>query len=163
MSDLVAEVRENVGSTVANVHEMITDPSRLHQWISGVQEGDWLDDGVAEAGARFGVKYRYRRHTNDITFEVREADPGRTYVYETVEGPYPIRASFTLEEQGGGALVTYEQHARGDSIVTSAMFRYLGFLLRRPVRKQLRKDLVRLAVALASPGPEPENDESSGG
>lgn len=148
MANLKTSVTAEVAGTPQEVFAVLSDPARMPEWVNGVQSAKWADGASLEPGGRFEMEYKYGRKTNDITMEITTVEPGRKLEYHTVEGPYPIEATFDLAGSAGSTSVTYTQNAIADSMLASIGFFLTGWFAKGMVRKNLRKDLEKLNTAV---------------
>ncbi len=146
MTSLQASVSVDIAASSEAVYEVLTDPSRMPEWVSGVQSAEWSSGSGPEPGSTIQMSYKYGRKVNDITMEVTEADPGVRYEYRTIKGPYPINARFTIMGSATQTAVTYEQTAFSDSMLASIGFFLTSWFAKPMVRKTLRKDMAKLAA-----------------
>ncbi len=146
MAQLMAEVSVDVARGKDDVWFFLANPSNMPKWVSGVLEAK--SDGVAKKGSKFSVKYKYGGKTNDITFEVNDADAGKKLSYKTIKGSYPIVATITLDQQGNATKLNYHQTAMSDGKFTAFTFIALGWAIRPQVRRMLKKDLAKAKAAI---------------
>jgi uncharacterized protein YndB with AHSA1/START domain len=133
-----------IDRAVAEVWNWIVDPANLHLWVHDVDEpGSWIDEGGPTVGSRYRIDYKYGRKTNEIIFEAKDAVPGRTYVVDTVEGPYPILVNYKFEEANAGASteLTINMNARSDSTFTAVLFVLTGWFAGWFMKRRLRSEL----------------------
>ena len=145
MASLKAKVSVDISAGPESVFDVLADPSRMPEWVSGVQTAKWETGSGPEVGNTFRLEYKYGRKVNDIVMEVTEAQPGVLYEYRTIEGPYPINARFTMMGSASETAVTYEQTAYSDSMMASLGFFLTSWIAKPMIRKTLKKDLGKLA------------------
>ena len=148
MANLQTSVTAEVTGGIEEVFAVLSDPARMPEWVNGVQSAKWAEGASLKPGGRFEMEYRYGRRTNDIIMEITNVEPGRKLEYHTVEGPYPIEATFDLVASGDNTSVTYSQNAIADSKLASIGFFLTGWFAKGMVRKNLRKDLEKLNAAV---------------
>jgi uncharacterized protein YndB with AHSA1/START domain len=145
MATVKAAVEAEMDVSPGNAFAVLTDPTRMASWLNGVQAGGWIDGQHLEPGGRFMLSYRYARQVSDITMEVVSAVPGSRFEFRTVEGPYPIHATFEIASAGAGARVVYRQVAFSDSFLSALGFWVTGWFAKRMVKRVLARDLAKLA------------------
>ena len=150
MANLRASVVVEISAAPEAVFAALSDPSKMPDWISGVQSSEWEGDPAPRPGGRFKIQYRYGRRINDITMEITVAESGSRFEYHTVEGPYPIEASFILESSGNATVVTYSQNALSDSKLALIGFMLTGWFAKSIMRRTLRRDLGKLEAMVES-------------
>ncbi len=148
MSNLRTSVTVEVQGSPEKVFGVLTDPTRMPEWVNGVESAEWAPGSTLKTGGRFGMKYKYARRTHDVTMEITVVTPNTKLEYHTVEGPYPIEATFELSDVGDNTSVTYTQNAIADSKLSSIGFMLTGWFAKSMVRKNLRKDLAKLDAAV---------------
>ncbi|MDA1296726.1 MAG: SRPBCC family protein [Chloroflexi bacterium] len=150
MANIDVTVQAETSAPPEAVFAVLSDLAQMPSWANGVQSAQWEDGSDLRPGGRFNLKYRYSRRVSDITMEVTAVEPGVRLEYHTVEGPYPIEAKFTLAGAADGTAVTYGQKALPDSKLASIAFLLTGWIAKRMLRKQLRKDIEKLSALAKS-------------
>lgn len=144
MSKIHGHVSIKILAAPESVFAVLSDPTRMSEWINGVQSAEWDGNSELRAGSRFNMSYKYGRKVADITMEILAVEPHTLLEYKTVKGPYPILARFTLRPSDDGTTVTYSQTAYSDSILSALGFAVTGWFAKSMVRRILRKDLEKL-------------------
>ena len=120
------------------------DPTNLHLWVKDIDEpGSWIADAGPTAGSRYRIDYKYGRKTNEIIFEVVTATPGKSFIVDTVKGPYPILVHYRFEEtrSGSSTKLTINMNARSDSKFTAVLFLATGWFAKWFMKRRLRSEL----------------------
>ena len=73
-------------------------------------------------------------------------------VTDAQEGPFPFVGELELVRRGGGTEVTNTLSAGSDHVVTTLMFRFLPFIVRPMMAKQIRKELEQMKAILEGEG-----------
>ncbi len=144
MAHIVGEAKVTINRPATEVWDWVVDPANMHLWVHNVDEpGNWLDGGGPTVGSRYRIDYDYGRKTNVITFEVKGADPGKTFVIDTVEGPYPIFVEYVFKAVSGGASteLSIRMDARSESAFQVVLFILTGLFAKRFMRRRLESEL----------------------
>lgn len=145
MANLKTSVTVDIDATPEAVFALLSHPSRMVDWMKSIESAEWAEGSLLESGGKFHMKYSYARKTHDITMELTEVNPPSKLAYHTIEGPYPIEATFDLTSSGKGTSLTYTQNAISDSKLSALGFILTGWFAKSMVRRMLRKDLEKLA------------------
>lgn len=148
MANLQVTVEAELDEPPEKVFPFLADPEKMPLWMSGVESAEWAQGSAPVSGGRFSMRYRYARRVNDITMEITAVEPNMRFEYHTVEGSYPIEASFNVRPNNGGAFVTYTQNALSDSKMAALGFMLSAWFAKPMMRRALRKDLVKLGDAV---------------
>ncbi len=152
MATIETSVSKEITVPPLTVFAVVSDPSRMSEWINGVQSAGWEEGASLRVGARFDMKNKYGRKVHDIKMEITASEAGSLLEYRTVEGPYPIQGRFVLRPSGDGTALTYNQTAYSDSRLAAIGFYVTGWLAKPMMRRMLRKDLEKLATILQASG-----------
>ncbi len=140
--------------TPQDVWDFIVGPAFLHHWVKDIEPGGtWLDGETPGAvGSRYRVDYSCDRRTNEIVFEIPASDSPVRLAVNTVSGPYPITADYTLitSVDGTSPHVEFEMIVRLDSRFTATMFILTGWFASWFMKRQLKKELIDLQRAMSS-------------
>lgn len=98
---------------VEEVYSYISDVSNASDWMPWADETAVIDgpepSGVAE-GQRRLIKQTEFRVQSETVLEATDVDPGRSYSFETVEGPVSFQGSYRFEPVDGGTRLTRTYH-----------------------------------------------------
>ena len=122
----------------------VVDPANMHLWVHDVDEpGSWIDGGSATVGSRYRIDYKYGRKTNEIIFEVRDAQRGESFIVDTIEGPYPIlvKYDFVPISDGAATELTINMKARSDSLFTAGLFALTGWFAKWFMKRRLQSEI----------------------
>ena len=139
-----------------DVWDFIIDPALLHHWVKDIEPGGvWLDvEGAAHGavGSRYEVDYSYGRKINKIVFEVTKSERPNRFGVNTVSGPFPIVANYSLTaaDDGESTDIEFNMVARSDSRFTAIMFMMTGWFAWWFMKRQLNKELVDLETIMNS-------------
>ncbi len=142
--NIVGEAAISIDRPASTVWDWVVDPAKLHLWVKDIDEpGSWIDEAEATKGSRYRIDYKYGRKTNEIIFEVVAASPGKSFVVDTVEGPYPILVRYSFEESSTqtSTVVTINMNARSDSRFTAMLFIATGWFAKWFMKRRLQGEL----------------------
>jgi carbon monoxide dehydrogenase subunit G len=114
-------------------------------WIGGISEARRIDGGDFGVGVRVARVARFLGKRIEYVNEVVELDPGHRLVMRSVQGPFPMRITYEVDDADGGTRVRLRNE--GDA---SRAYRLAGPLLARAVRRATQRDLDRLKRILES-------------
>jgi len=139
-----------VQTTIARPREAVADYlfdwRNDTTWIGGISEARRADGGGFGVGARVTRVARFLGKRIEYVNEVVELEPGRRLVMRSVQGPFPMRVTYEVDDAAGdGAHVRLRN--QGDA---SRAYRFAGPLLARAVRRATQRDLDRLKRILES-------------
>ena len=132
--DVTAEVQ--VARERDAVAAYMTDPANDAEWIGGVREARLLDDPPLAEGSRVARVAKVLGRRVEYVTRVERLEPGRTLDMRSVEGPFPMRITYTFEDRDGGTVV--RNRVRGGGI------RLVAPLVRRNVQRDLERVRERL-------------------
>lgn len=148
MPKIETSVNVTVSGSPETVFAVLSDPTRMSEWMNGVESAEWEEGSDSRAGNRFKMKYKYNRKVHDITMEIIAVEPGSLLEFKTIEGPFPIQARYTLRPAADRTVLTYHQTAYSDSMLAAVGFVLTSWLAKPMVRRVLRKDLEKLSEAV---------------
>lgn len=144
MANIVGKAAILIDRPADVVWDWVVNPANMPLWVHDVDEpGNWIDEGSASAGSKYRIDYKYGRKTNEIIFEVLDADRGNSFIVNTVEGPYPILVEYGFDStnDGSGTNLTINMNARSDSAFTAAMFVVTGWFAKWFMKRRLKNEL----------------------
>jgi uncharacterized protein YndB with AHSA1/START domain len=144
MANIIGKANVTIDRPAIEVWDWITDPANMHLWVHDVDEpGSWLDDGKPIVGSRYQIDYNYGRKMNVITFEVKAADPGKTFAVDTVKGPYPIFVEYGFKptNDGDSTELSIRMDARSESAFQVVLFLMTGWFAKRFMRRRLESEI----------------------
>jgi uncharacterized protein YndB with AHSA1/START domain len=151
MASIVGRASVVIDRSAADVWDWIADPSNMHLWVKEVDDpGSWIIDGAPTVGSRYSIDYKYARNTNEIVFEVVEAVPGKRFIVDTVEGPYPILVEYTFEPENDGksTKLSIKMNARSDEFFNTILFMLTGWFAKRFMDRRLVSELQQVKIEL---------------
>jgi uncharacterized membrane protein len=143
--DITAAV--HIRRPLPQVAAYMTDPSHDPEWIGGVREARVLGDGPVAPGTRVARVARFLGRRIEYVNEIVTLDPGRCLDMRSVEAPFPMRVTYSFDEEDGGTAV--RNRVRGD---VGGFFALFGPVLAPLVRRSVQRDLERLRDLLEERG-----------
>jgi uncharacterized protein YndB with AHSA1/START domain len=116
MAPIVASIE--ISRSAEDVFAYVTDPSHLPEWQGGVVRAQRIGEGPVAVGTRAVVTRRIGRRELNMTVEIAELDPPRSFAVRSLDGPVRGENRGTIEplDDGRRSRVTYELHLRGHGI-----------------------------------------------
>jgi hypothetical protein len=142
--DVIAEV--SVRRDREAVAAYMFEPATESEWIGGVREARLQGDPPLTTGSRVARVASFLGRRIDYVNEVVQLDPGRCLDMRSVQAPFPMRVTYTLEDADGGG-TTVRNRVRGDA---RGFFALASPVLAALVRRSVQRDLERLRAALES-------------
>ena len=93
------------------VFDVLTDIPKAAQWQSYTDSAEWTSSGPAGVGSTFKTVGKFMGRGVDTELTVTGWEPPRMISFESTDGPFPVEASYSLEAQDGGTLVTITSQA----------------------------------------------------
>jgi hypothetical protein len=140
-------VSTDVGRSAADVFAYATDPTRFHEWQSGVVDGHMANSGVPKVGDRCLTSRRIGGAVRPSTSEVTHIDPPHRWGVHGIDGPIRAIVAVTVEpgEDARSRLtitVDFEGHGIGKVLVP--------LVVRRQAAKEMPANLQALKQRLES-------------
>jgi uncharacterized protein YndB with AHSA1/START domain len=128
-----------------DVFNVITDPAKISLWQSMTESAEWSSNGSHGVGSTQRVVARFLGRKIESEIEVTAWEPPHRVDYKFVNGPYPAKASNTLEPQGEGTLLT--AHSQGEM---GSFFKLAEGLVANQLKKQLDANFETLKLLMES-------------
>jgi hypothetical protein len=128
--DVTAEVHVRAGRDAVAAY--MTDPANDPEWIGGVSTARLLGDPPLAEGSRVARVARFMGRRVEYVTEVERLERGRVVDMRAVEGPFPMRITYSFEDRDGGTLVRNRVRGGGPRLVAPL------------VRRNIRRDLERV-------------------
>jgi hypothetical protein len=135
--DITAAV--HIRRPLPQVAAYVIDPRHDAEWIGGVREARILDGDPPGPGTRVARVAHFLGRRIEYVNEIVALDPERCLDMRSVAAPFPMRITYSLEEQDGGT--TVRNRVRGD---VRGFFALFGPVLAALVRRSVQRDLERL-------------------
>lgn len=149
MASLSASVELQIERSIEDVWAYVSDVRNQDHWVDGMSESQLVGGGEVRRGSQIRGVYSYGGGTAPVTMTVAEFRAPRIIAIETSDGPFPFTGTLQLDRRGSSAtLVRNSMTAGSDHIFTTIMFRFLPFITRPLMTKQLRKELTQLKAIL---------------
>ena len=94
-----------------DVFAVITDPTKQPQWQSSVESAEWTSNGSIGVGSTMKIVSKFLGRRMEIVFAVTAYDPPRGFNVKSLDGPYPVEVTNSVEPQGEGTLLSYTSKA----------------------------------------------------
>ena len=127
--DITAEV--HVRRDREAVAAYMTDPANDAEWIGGVSTSRLLGDPPLAEGSRVARVARFLGRRVEYVTQVERLDPGRCVDMRAVEGPFPMRITYSFEDRDGGTVVRNRVRGGGPRVA--------GPIVRRNVQRDLER------------------------
>jgi ligand-binding SRPBCC domain-containing protein len=142
--DVVTEIeikrpREEVSAFAA-------DPTNAMAWYKNIKAVEWETPPPVVVGSRLRFRAQFLGRTLNYTYEVRAIEPGRRFVMETAQGPFPMETTYNWEDAADGA-TRMTLRNRGEPSGFAAV---TAPVMARAMRKANEADLRRLKAVLES-------------
>ena len=149
MASLSASVELQIERPIEDVWAYVSDVRNQDHWVDGMSESQLAGGEEVRRGSQIHGVYSYGGGTAPVTMTVAEFRAPRIIAIETSDGPFPFTGTLQLDRRGSSAtLVRNSMTAGSDHIFTTIMFRFLPFVTRPLMTKQLRKELTQLKTIL---------------
>jgi uncharacterized protein YndB with AHSA1/START domain len=137
-----ASVSVVIQKPIADVFAFVTRIRNLDSWVPGSTRPTQTSAGDFGVGATFAGRCTYGGRAHGITYRVTEFRPLSRFAVQATSGPFPFQGLLELEPAGGGTKVTHTVATRPDGPATRALVTLFGPLLRLPLGRPLRRELV---------------------
>jgi uncharacterized protein YndB with AHSA1/START domain len=97
------EISTHINRPVAEVFKYMSDPTKLPEWNSLVEEATPSETPV-KAGTKIQSRARFLGRKIDSPSVVTEYEPNKRFTQKS-EKPFPLSISNTFESEGGGTKV----------------------------------------------------------
>ena len=146
MAPIVASVEISRSPEV--VFTYITDPSHLPEWQESVLRVKTDDSAPTSGGSRVAMTRRVGPREMDMTAEITDLDPPKSWRVRGVDGPVRGNVNGTIEplDDGARSRVTLELNFEGHGIGKLLV----PLVVRRQVQKELPINLQNLKERLES-------------
>jgi len=128
-----------------DVFEVITDPAKSAQWQSYSDSAEWTSSGQAGVGSTWKTVGKFLGRSIDTELQVTDWEPPRLVSFKSINGPYAMEVTNTLEAQNGGTLVT----STGQADI-GGFFKLAEGLVGKQLEKQIDADNDKLKLLMES-------------
>jgi uncharacterized protein YndB with AHSA1/START domain len=120
-----------------DVFAYLTDFSHATEWQEGLISASVEGEGPVAVGSRVRMTRRVGNSEREMTSEVTEHNPPRSFAFQGIDGPVRAKGRGTIEPVGDGtsSLYTFELDFEGHGIGK--------LLVPLVVRRQARSDVVK--------------------
>ncbi len=115
------------------------DPRNDAVWVTGIVEAEMLSEPPLAKGSTVRRTATFLGRRIDYVMEVEELDPGSRIVMRSIEGPFPMRVTYSFEDDAGGTKATIRVEGGPGGV-----YRIGEPLISMAVRRSISKDLENL-------------------
>jgi carbon monoxide dehydrogenase subunit G len=127
------------------VFDVLTDPPKSAQWQSYIDSAEWTSSDPAGVGSTFKTAGKFMGRNVDTELTVTGWEPPRMVSFKSINGPFPMEVTNTLEAQDGGTLVT----SKGQADI-GGFFKLAEGLVGKQIEKQIETDNDTLKLLMES-------------
>ena len=144
-----AAIKESIeiSRSPEDVFAYLDDPSRHGEWRSQIVKAEVQTDGPTRVGTKVKQTMRMGRREQDMSYEITEHDPPRSFAFRGLDGPVRPIGHGKVEPVGDGASsrvtieLEFEGHGFGKLLLPIVVSQ---------ARKQVPKDQQQLKERLES-------------
>ena len=141
-----------IDRTPEDVFAYVTDPTQFAEWQDAVVRASHIGDEPVRQGSKISLTRRMGRREQEMTSELTEYSPPRSYAFRVLDGPVRARGRGTFEPLSNGERtrftfeLDFDGHGIGKLLVP--------LVVRRSAAKELPKSHENLKRRLerSSPG-----------
>lgn len=131
---------------VEDVYAYVSDVRNASEWVSWADEMVVIEgseqSGVAE-GQRRSIKQTDFGIQSETVLEATDVDPGRSYTFESVDGPVEYRGTYRFEAVDDGTRLSRTYH-----VELSGLTRVVEPVMARRMKRRWESDFERLKTIL---------------
>ena len=135
-----------IGRSVDDVYTYISDVNNASEWMPWADEVSVIDggepSGVTEGQKRLLKQTDFGRQSETI-IEATAVDPGRSYRFETVDGPVDFDGSYRFDPVEDGTRLTRTYH-----VELPGLTRLMQPIMARRMKRRWEADLQRVKEVL---------------
>jgi uncharacterized protein YndB with AHSA1/START domain len=146
MAPIAASIE--IGRPPEDVFAYVTDPSHLPEWQGGVVRAERIGEGPVAVGTRAVVTRRIGRREQNMTIEIAELDPPRSFAVRGLDGPVRGENRGIIEplDDGRRSRLAYELDLRGHGIGRLLV----PFVVKRQAQQGTPRNMEKLKERLES-------------
>lgn len=91
-----------IDRTPEDVFAYVTDPEQFAEWQDAVVRASHVGDGPLGRGSKISLTRRMGRREQEMTSELTEYSPPRSYAFRVLDGPVRARGRGTFEPLSDG-------------------------------------------------------------
>jgi uncharacterized membrane protein len=131
--------------SLQDVFNVITDPVKSAQWQSFSESAEWTSSSPAGIGSTWKTVGKFMGRSIDTEMQVTGWEPPRKVSFKSINGPYPMEVTNTLDAQDGGTLITISGQAD-----IGGFFKLAEGLVGKQIEKQIDADNEKLKLLMES-------------
>lgn len=120
------------------------DPENAPEWYVNIRSAAWRTPARLAVGSEVDFTARFLGRDLAYTYRIEEFVPGSRIVMSTAQGPFPMRTTYTWDDDGeGGTVMTLRNEGKPSGFATLTV-PFMEAMMRRATRKDLArlKDLL---------------------
>lgn len=102
---ITATATVQIADSVEQVFAALTDPTRFHEWQSGMTSSD-TDNEPTRVGSRMHGRRTIAGMTVPFTSEITRWEPPHLMAFKSVRTPLRVTGEYRVDSSAGGSLVT---------------------------------------------------------
>lgn len=91
-----------IDRTPEDVFAYVTDPAQFAEWQDAVVRATRIEDGPVRQGSKISLTRRMGRREQEMTSELTEYSPPRSYAFRVLDGPVRAHGRGTFEPLSNG-------------------------------------------------------------
>ena len=127
------------------VFDVLTNPPKSAQWQSYTDSAEWTSSGPTGVGSMWKTAGKFMGRSVDAELTVTGWEPPRMVSFKSINGPFPMEVTNTLEAQDGGTIVT----STGQADI-GGFFKLAEGLVGKQIEKQIDTDNSTLKLLMES-------------
>jgi uncharacterized protein YndB with AHSA1/START domain len=133
------EVSTQIAAEPAAVFAVVADYTQAPRWQRATTAAAWITDPPTRVGSRHRQTTRFLGRDMSASYEVTALEPGRSITIRSIDAPFPMTITRTVEAVNGGTRVT-EVSEGGPT----GLARTIAPVMAPMARRSIRRDYERL-------------------
>jgi uncharacterized protein YndB with AHSA1/START domain len=100
------EVTTCIDASPRDVFAVVSDYTAAPRWQRATKSARWLTEPPVRVGTRHEQTTRFMGRDMSASYEVVALDPGRSIAIRSIDAPFPMTVTRTVEPDGNGTRVT---------------------------------------------------------
>jgi uncharacterized protein YndB with AHSA1/START domain len=132
------EVSTQIAAEPAAVFAVVADYTQAPRWQRATTAAAWITDPPTRVGSRHRQTTRFLGRDMSAAYEVTALEPGRSITIRSIDAPFPMIVTRTVEAVNGGARVT-EISEGGPTGLARAIAPVMAPMARRSIRRDYER------------------------